>query len=226
LAAEQGGGERRRLLLEASRYYWVTRRMRAGMVAAGFLAIAVSAAVLITAVEPLYRYQGGYIVGYLGLSRYQLRVFGSPVRAAVLDSLTLLSFSLYVGSLLAAALTLPSLYHAFRGPRTPRIALESAVAGYTIAALTLALLVSFLRVLYDDILPHIPTGAQVPTPYGRFAVEQSSAWYTGAGIYAIRLRLYSPFLVAALLAAAALLYYSILRYYWELEDSLIYGHNS
>lgn len=214
-------------VLDAARYYRIGTSIRVLIVASGFLIVLLSGLILLAAVSPLYTYSGGYIQGYVGLSSYRILVFGEPVRVAVLDSINRLVFALYLGSTLAAALVLPSIYYGFRGGRVPRIALEAGVAAYVIEGLTAALASSFIRVLLWDIIPRIPRGGTVPTRFGYLALAQSKAWYTEAGLYAIKLRLYAPIAAVVLVVIAAALYYYIQRYYEDLvEYCLCSGHTS
>ena len=219
--------ERISRVIDAARYYRVGRGLRLLLIASGFFTVLLSGLVLLAAVLPLYTYSGGYIQGYVGLSNYRILVFGKPVRVAVLDSINRLVFALYLGSVLAAALSLPTIYYGFRRGRMPRIALEAGVAAYVIGGLTAALASSFIRVLLWDIVPRIPRGGTIPTRYGYLALAQSKAWYTEAGLYAIKLRLYAPIAAVLLVAVAAGLYYYIQRYYEDLvEYCLCTGHTS
>lgn len=214
-------------VLDFARYYYIKRRIRILLVTSGFFTVLLSGLILVAAILPLYTYSGGYIQGHVGLSSYHILVFGKPVRIAVLDSIKSLVFALYLGSVLAAALVLPSIYYGFRGGRVPRIALEAGVAAYIIEGLTAALASSFIRVLLWDIIPRIPRGGTVPTRFGYLALAQSKAWYTEAGLYAIKLRLYAPIAAVVLVVIAAALYYYIQRYYEDLvEYCLCSGHTS
>jgi hypothetical protein len=205
--------------LLAARYYWLPAWQRALLALFASLTLLVSIYTLYVSLSPLYSYRGLFIDGYIGITRYKLILFGQkPVRAPPLDSVTQASFALILGSVLSAALVSPILVTSFRR-RIPRIYVEAAIAGYTVAGLTLALLHSFLRLLYLDIVPLIPRGAGYATDYGSFSFHGSTGWYTHVGLLTLRLWNYVPIIVAALIAAAGAAMYLLLHYYEELLDT-------
>lgn len=216
--------EAREVALRASRYYMLGRAARLGVAAASLLAIASSLLVLLLALTPLYRFQGIMLSGWIRLTGYQLALYDAPLRVPVLDSLVRLSFTLVLGPLLSTALVSLALASTIMSPKVPRVYLEAAAAGYAVAGLTVALLISFLRVLFRDIIPSIPLGGRLPTAYGVFTLRGSSGWYTDAGLLALRLWSLYPLLAALLIAAAAALVYYLARYYEDLlEEPLVYN---
>jgi len=212
--------------LQATKYYRLGRLARLGLAGASLLALASSALVLWVTVHPLYRFWGPLVSGEVGLLGYSLKNYGEPLRVPPLDSIERLSFMLLLGSTLSAALVLPALASSLR-ERIPRIFLEAAAAGYAVAGMTVALLISFLRVLYFDIIPTIPLSKTITTPYGALTLYRSSGWYTSTGLLSLHLWNYLPLIAALLIAASGVLTYYLAKYYEEILDMPpILAHNS
>jgi len=213
-------------VLKATRYYRLGLFARLGLVVALALTLISVLLVGLMLVNPLYTFEGPLVTGEIGLLSYRLLNYGKPVRAPPLDSITRLSFALVIGAALSAALTLPTLWVVFKR-RVPRVLLEAAAAGYVIAGLTIALLISFLRILYFDIIPSIPLGGSVNTPYGSLVLYESSGWYTDIGLLSLKLWNYFPVMTALLIVAAAVLLDYIVRYYEDiLERPAVPAHTS
>jgi hypothetical protein len=212
--------------LQATRYYRLGRLARLGLAGASLGALASSVLILWVAIHPLYRFWGLLVSGEVGLLGYSLKNYGEPLRVPPLDSIKRLSFMLLLGSTLSAALVLPVLASSLRG-RIHRVFLEAAAAGYAVAGLTVALLISFLRVLYFDVIPSIPLGKTVDTPYGTLTLYRSNGWYTDTGLLSLQLWNYLPLIAALLIAASGVLIYYLAKYYEEILDMPpILAHNS
>jgi hypothetical protein len=205
--------------LLAARYYWLPLWQRLILTASSILTLLSSAYTLYVTLEPLYKFQGGFVEGYIAISRYHLLLFNhQQVKVPPLDSAARASFALILGSLFSTALALPALTAVARR-RIARIYIEAAAAGYVVAGLTLALLHSFLRFIYVDVIPLIPRSASYPTSYGSFSFHSSTGWYTGTGLLTLKLWNYVPAAIAALIAAGGAAVYLLLRYYEDLVET-------
>lgn len=225
---EQAGEEVFELAaVEATRYYWLGRLLRIGFSLGSLAVIASQIFILWITLHPLYIIRGSVVVGEIGLTHYTVYLAESPVRIPVLDSLIRISFALILGSTLSIALVLPVLVSPILRAKVPRIYLEAAATGFAVAGLTIAFLISILRVLYRDIIPTIPVSGSNPTPYGLFTLHASGGYYTIAGIYSTRLASLYPIVAAAFIGISALTIYFLITYYEELaETPVIIAHNS
>lgn len=204
--------------IRATHYYWLGRYARIGIILSSTLTIASSILILWITLSPLYVFQGVMVSGIISITHYKLYIGGIPAKIPVLDSLTTLSYKLFLGSILSSSLVSPSLITVSIKPKIPRIYIESAAAGYGIAGLTVSLLISFLRVLYMDILPIIPIRSKIPTHYGEFTYYSSIGKYTEVGLLSIKLYPLLPVIAGALIGSAVAITYYLIQYYEEILE--------
>jgi len=201
----------------ATLYYRLGLGPRALLGTASLALIASSIYVLWLLVNPLYYFEGDPVSGYVNVAWYSLDSYGKLLHVPPLDSLRHLSFALILGAMLSL-LNVAPLIAGLHRDRLPRIYLETTAAGYIIGGLTYALLMSFLRVLYTDIIPSVPLSSSSTTPFGTFSIHASHGWYTDTGILSLRLWPIYPIISAVLIGAGLILVYYIVREYEETVD--------
>ncbi|ADI31333.1 hypothetical protein [Staphylothermus hellenicus] len=204
--------------MEATRYYWLGSLARIGLASSSIVVLAASTLILWITLNPLYVFKDPLINGEVGFVYYSLYSFGKPLQIPVLDSLTKLSFILIFSSTLSSALVAPALVTVLVKPKMPRIYLEVAAAGNAIGGLNTSLLISFLRVLYMNIISSIPITASIHTQYGVFIFYRSTSWYTEVGLLSLRLWPIYPVLAGVLIGSAGATIYYITRYYEEILE--------
>ncbi len=200
----------------ATKYLHMKWFERVTVIAGSLLVLAVDVIVLIITVKPLCVITGRIINGYIGIMDYKLMVLGRVQTISQMESLKDLSFLLVFASLYSILLVLPSI--AYPSKRVPRVFLETAVAGYITSELGLTLLVSFLRIIQDGIIPSLPLSGSIRSNYGFFQVAASKWYNTRLGILAIHMRMYFIFIGIIFVVMAAVLTLYIIEYYSEIED--------
>ena len=201
----------------ATEYLHLEWYERITVLAGSLLVLAVDVMMVLIAIKPLYVITGRIINGHLGIIDYQLTVLGKLQTIPQMESMKDLSFLLLFAAVYSILLVLPSIVYPSK--RVPRVFLETAVAGYIASELGLTLLVSFLRIIQDSIIPSIPLSGSIRSSYGFFQVTGSVGHSTRFGLIALHMREYFIFIGIIFVLMAVILALYIIEYYREIEDT-------
>jgi len=168
--------------------------------------IATSIFVIFASLMPIAIFKGYPLSGYISLVYSDLYAFEKPIVFRALESVSIITLSLFIGSSIPITLSLFVLaklivsgkrYGVFNGYRAINsIYIELIPASSIVAMLTLTLFTAILRVVVMDILPTLPFGGCIDTSAGRLCVERSTALFTW--VYSLATS-YRPMLFAIML---------------------------
>ncbi len=200
----------------ATEYLHLEWYERLSVLAGSLIVLVVDILMVLIAIKPLYVITGRIINGRIGIIGYQLTVLGKFQTIPQMESVRDLSFLLLFAAVYSVLLVLPSIVYPSR--RVPRVFLETAVAGYIASELGLTLLVSFLRIIQDNIITSIPLSGSIKSNYGFFQLTGSTGYNTRFGFIALHMREYFIFIGVIFVLMAVILAVYVIEYYREVEE--------
>jgi hypothetical protein len=206
----------RELVDEATEHLHLSMFDRIAVALGSILVIIMDILVLALTIEPLYVIQGVVSQGFIGILGYKLVVLGERQTITQLESLSDLSFLIFFASIFSIILVLPSIIYPRK--RVPRVHLENAAAGYIVSELAITLLVSFLRIIQDNIISNLPLDGVVRGAYGQFYLEKSRVTLTRYGFLGVSMRSEFMFIGILLVLMSIILVVYIIQYYREVEE--------
>lgn len=180
------------------------------------IVLVVDIILVVISIKPLYVITGKIINGHIGIVGYELAVLGKVQTIPQMDSIKDLSFLIIFAVIYSILLIVPSIVYPSK--RVPRVFLETAIAGYIVTELGLTLLVSFLRIIQDSIIPSIPLSRTIKTNYGYFQLTGSIGHNTKIGLLALHMRVYFIFIGIIFVLMAVILAVYVIEYYREVEE--------